>query len=89
MSHIEIYPDIEIPLIIKLAHIQSISEPNIFWLYSISDLFFQSSTIDFLYENRFRFKRKLTTAELFHYDSVIKHLKPKGINEFRILLKND
>jgi len=89
MHHIEIEPEAELYLMMKMAHVQSICEPNIFWLRSISDLFFSGSTIDFLYENRFRFKRKLTTIELFNYDSVIKHLKPKDFNEFRILLKND
>lgn len=72
--------------IVKLISIQDISETNVFFIAGISPLILSNDVIDFFYKNKKHFKRKLTIEEIFHYDSIISHLKPRTISELKELL---
>jgi hypothetical protein len=72
----------------ELMQVQSLCDFNIFWLRDVSPLLVDQKTVDFLLENREKFRRKLSVKEFINADFLLKNFKISNFTEFTTAFKN-
>ena len=71
----------------KLAVIQSMCNFNIFWLDELSPVVLRPKTIDFLFDNLSKFKRKLEIEEVLNIDFIVFNFQVDNFTDFAGIFK--
>jgi hypothetical protein len=78
----------QLNLIGRLALVQSICNFNLFWLSELSPLICRNKVIDFMFENRQEFKRKLSVDEFLKADLLITKFEITDFKHFKTMFSN-
>lgn len=73
----------------KMLQIQSICDFSVFWMDGLTFYGISQMTLDFLIENKGKFKRKITSREFVKYDLLINYKEPGSVEELKNLIKTE